>query len=189
MFICCFAERHTCFPASHTTAAAQVSANYTCAGQPMTSVATGSADIAVTARAALGLIVGNKQPALKCGNEPAVAAFRYTLRNIQPGQDYDLSATTSTLGCTAQLIYNACLLHFCREGRAAETCMSKITVHAANKQDAATKLLSKELEAPRCAPDCIRLSIRMRCAPDCIRLSIRMRDSAKYDAACLLHTS
>jgi hypothetical protein len=78
----------------------QVTANYTCNGQP--SALFDTTNVAVLKAANLTLRPG-KQPDPGCGGKPAVAIFRYQLRGLQLNQDFKLTAEVAP-NCTARLI-------------------------------------------------------------------------------------
>uniref|UniRef100_A0A383WDT9 Sushi domain-containing protein n=1 Tax=Tetradesmus obliquus TaxID=3088 RepID=A0A383WDT9_TETOB len=77
-----------------------VTANYTCGGQP--SAFFDTTNVAVLTGPSLALRAG-KQPEPGCGGKPAVAVFRYNLKNLQLFQDFQLTAQVAP-SCTARLI-------------------------------------------------------------------------------------
>jgi hypothetical protein len=81
---------------------AQVTANFTCSGQSSLTVA--ATNITTVQRPTVTVRLG-RQPEPGCGGKPAVAVFRYIVKGLQRGQDFEVSAQVGA-ACTAQVTYS-----------------------------------------------------------------------------------
>jgi hypothetical protein len=97
--------------------ALQLTANYTCSGRQSLTVASTNVKTVTPPRLTIDL---GKQPPPSCGGRPAVAVFRYFVRGLQSGQDFNLTTSVGP-NCTAKLTYGECvdtrgnIRHYCAD--------------------------------------------------------------------------